>query len=193
MNHMSLEELLDQRDGAAPASAHLSGCADCAAELARLRALQAEMQTLAAPPPPDRWGAIRATAAAERRRARLRFAGLAVAASLLVAALAPALLRRIRPARAASAPAPASAELNDLVAQSHRLEARLQSIDADPRPLDSLAASQMLDLEDRIGRVDAALARPRPGARPEALWRERVELLGALVDTRDPQPQAVGL
>jgi hypothetical protein len=193
MNHLTTEELLELRDGAAPPPAHLPGCAACAAELARLRALQLEMRALAAPLPPDRWSAIRAAAAADRRRARLRFAGLTVAASLLLAALAPALLRRIRPAPAVSAPAAPSAELNDLVAQSHRLEARLQSIDADPRPLDSLAASQMLDLEERIGRVDAALARPRPGARAEPLWRERVELLGALVDTRDPQPQAVGL
>jgi hypothetical protein len=189
MNHLSLEELLELRNIAAPASIHLSGCASCAAERGRLRALQAEMKTLASQSPPDRWGAIRAAVAADRRRARVRVAGLAVAATLLLAALAPVVVRQMKPAQSASP----STELNDLVSQSHRLEARLQMIDAELRPLNSLAASQMLELEDRIGRVDAALARPGRGARPESLWRERVELLGALVDTRDPQPQAVGL
>lgn len=208
MNHLTLEELLELReatDRTAPAPAHLFACSVCSAELARLRALQAEMKTLSAPAAPDRWNAIRAVVAADRhrarlaRQARLKVAGLAVAATLLLTALAPAVLRRMKiPLSTPAKAAVPSAELNDLVAQSHALESRLQSLDAEPRPLDSLAARQMLDFEDRISGIDAALARTGPGEkmngpRPESLWRERVELLGALVDTRDPQPQAVGL
>ena len=202
MNHLTLEELLELReaiDRTTTVPAHLSACAACATELSRLLALRSAMKTLPSPPAPDRWNAIRAGVSADRRRNRLRVAGLAIAASLLLAVLASGVVRRMKSAPSTPAQsASSSAELNDLVAQSHQLEARLQSIDTEPRPLDSLAASQMLDLEDRIGRIDAALARTGPGEkmngpRPESLWRERVQLLGALVDTRDPQPQAVGL
>jgi hypothetical protein len=88
------------------------------------------------------------------------------------------------------------AELATLMAQSQQLEAALRSYDPEGRVLNARAAGVIADLEDRIALVDAGIAQEdaRDGATSDlvGLWRNRVELMGALVNAHVTRVSYVG-
>jgi hypothetical protein len=215
----STEDLLKIRDGE-PVDATVSAAVDAspalAAEVERLRRAQGALRGLPAfEPPPGVWERIRADAelqspAAMRWRWPLR--GV-IAAS--VAVLAIALLARFPPSggdpvadlqpsvvpsttvggsgsvRPLTTPAYAS-----LVAESARLERALNDITYRPRLVNVGTATTISDLQDRIAVIDERLMyaaayalQPR---QTEALWRQRVDLMNALVKVRYAQAQRFG-
>jgi hypothetical protein len=194
--HVSLEELLALRDGAAEAAvaAHLAVCPECAAELERLREIVESLRALPAlEPERDLWPSLAAAAAAERGRRRLAragwmAAGLAAAVSLLVG---------VRGAIEAVGEMRAGRELRGLVAESQRLEKALRSDDSDGHVVSARLAGTIVNLEDRIAVIDARLGpggKEKPDSREALeLWQERVRLLDALVAVQSTREAYVGL
>jgi hypothetical protein len=194
--HLSLEQLLELRDGEAPAGCaeHVSGCAECAAELARLQALQAAMQSLPVTPPSrDLWPEV-GKRARERQRNRgwLRIgwaaAGLATAVTLLVGVRgAVESWQEVRIAR----------QIRPLVAESQRLEDALRASGREGRVVSGRTAGAIATLEDQIAVIDARLAhdrRVRPASEDIVdLWQERVRLLDTLVGVQTTRQAYVGL
>jgi hypothetical protein len=194
--HVSLEALLELRDGAAAAAAadHVAACAHCAEELERLRALRDGLRALPPlAPEGDRWPAIAAAAAVERDRRRLARAGwiaAGVAAAVSLVAGVRGTVEAVQEMRTAR-------EVRSLVAESQRLEQALRAAEAGGRVVDGRVAGTIVSIEDRIAVIDARLA---PGAKTtlatqEALqlWNERVRLLDALVAVQSTREAYVGL
>jgi hypothetical protein len=200
--HPSLEQLLAVRDGEAPpdTAAHIEHCAACSAELARLRAVRDALRSLPSVAPPEAaWPRIREAQARRRRPGRWRAAAtLGLAASVL---LAVSLMVRA-PLEAPSAVAPhderigpevqaapgtvwrhaADPALADLHAQSRDLDLLLAEVDASDRVLDLGTAGAIVALEDRIAALDRRLTDSAlDGPVAAALWRQRVDLMEALV------------
>ncbi|HZE88212.1 MAG TPA: hypothetical protein VE404_01625 [Verrucomicrobiae bacterium] len=208
--HATLEQLLAVRDGeAAPGtSAHVAACTDCAGEVERLRRTAAALRALPElRPTADRWSAVRAAFEARQRRKRIEWMGgavLALAASLALVVVAPRALRTMLAGRsvavapvASRAGAAETQQLEALVRRSQRLEAELRGGDPQGRVIDAGTASTVADLEDSIALIDARLA-SAPARRASSsdvigLWRERVRLMNALVDTHDARPVYAGL
>ena len=196
--HLTMEELLDVRDGESrpEAAAHAASCPVCAAEVERLKEMRAALRALPLlRPEGDRWPLVRG--AVERRRRRngalaVGGAALAMAASLVLALLLPG-----------TTPAPLTDrgtsrnEISDLVAESQRLEEALRALGPERRVMDVWQVSALEDPEDEIGFVDMRLV--GPGARslpPEEavrLWRRRVDLMNELLRARGGQTVYVGL
>ena len=90
----------------------------------------------------------------------------------------------------------ASPELEQLMAQSRDLEATLRTYDPEGRVLNGRAAGIIADLEDRIALVDAGINQvtTRGGAREDliGLWRDRVDLMDALVNAHVTRATYVG-
>jgi len=194
--HVSLEALLALRDGAAEAAVadHVAACAQCAAELERLKGIGDSLRALAPlAPERDLWPAIRAGAAAERSTRRLARAGW-VAAGL---AAAVSLLVGVRGAIEAAQEMRTAREVRSLVAESQRLEQALRSSDSEGRVVSGRIVGTIVNLEDRIALIDARLApnRNQALASQEALelWHERVRLLDALVAVQSTREAYVGL
>ncbi|HEX6994300.1 MAG TPA: hypothetical protein VF339_09160 [Gammaproteobacteria bacterium] len=80
-----------------------------------------------------------------------------------------------------------------LVAESARLELMLSELDGSPRLMNAGTARTIADLEDYIGLVDEQLsyaeARGVDLRYREALWRERVDVMNALLYVRYAQAQ----
>lgn len=155
--------------------------------VAALRALPAHR------PPRDRWAAIKAQAVRDRRTTVVRrsaFGALAAAAAIAV-------LVGIRGIGVVG-PTPASGqtELETLMAQSRQLETTLQTYDPAGRVLNARAAGVIADLEDRIALVDAGISQmtARNGSRDDliSLWRDRVDLMDALVNAHVTRAAYVG-
>lgn len=198
--HLSLEQLLALREpgvepGTAEARAHLEGCEACAAEFRRLEQRTARLRALPGlRPARDQWAAVQARLAAERRRRRLRWAGIgsvALAASLLVAVVARDLM--------APAPLEASTALPSVMAQSRVLEEALRTYAPEGRVVDGYTAAVAGQLEEQIAGLDRELESSQFLEGPEGrdvllqLWRERVGLLDALVDVHLAGASNVGL
>jgi hypothetical protein len=190
-----MSELLAVRDGEGTvwAREHIEACQYCRHELDLLYRTVSALRALPAHRPPrDRWGAVRAEAVRERRGRVLRRTGwgsLAVAAGI-------ALLIGVRSVGVPGAAAGASPELEALMTQSRDLEAALQTYDPDGRVLNARAAGIIADLEDRIALVDAGIYQvsTRGGSEDQlvGLWRDRVELMDALVNVHVTRAAYVG-
>jgi hypothetical protein len=194
--HCSLEDLLALRDGEAPFAArrHLDECAACREEVDRLHQRQAALKALPAlRPPRDRWPEVRAMAAAARRKRWWVGAGW----SSLAAAAAVAALVGVRTLSHREPVAVGRLGLDSLVRESQKLEEALRLYDPTSRVLSGRAASTIAQLEDRIAVLDAQLAEAqRQGASPDelaGLWRQRVQLMGALVNVHVTRAAYVGL
>lgn len=211
--HCTMEDLLAVRDqdGSAAATAHLAECDTCRHELELLRQRVGALRALPnRRPPRDRWLVVKEQALAARRRgrmARTAWASLAVAAGLTLAIGMRALTVESGPqvadnrpaARDATDPAPGSVSFRvaDLVEQSQYLEATLKEYRPEGRVLSGRAASIIAELEDRIAVIDAGIARAnavRNNDRRQLvnLWRDRVELMDALVSTHVTRAAYVG-
>lgn len=192
--HLTLQELLEVRDGAGTAAgrAHVTSCDACRAELDRLSQRAAALRALPAlRPPRDRWPVVREAYLAGRRRTRLvrwGAVGLAAAAALVLVVA--------RPGFGPPPPEAPPADLATLVERSEQLEAALRTVRRDGRVLSGLAATAIADLEDRIALIDAGIAGGQTGGASagelEELWRRRVSLLGALVQTHVQRTAYVG-
>jgi hypothetical protein len=200
MNHLPIETLVGLREagvepGDAAAREHLDGCAHCRAELERLHQRVARLKALPAlRPGRDRWPAVRDRVRAERRRLRVRFAGMAGLAAAASVALAVGVSTVRRPDQRLT-----PGEIEQAMVRSRVLESALDRIDPESRVLDGRTAGIAQELEDRIARVDRELemaelmeqqARDTQVLR---LWRERVGLLDALVDVHVTRASNVGL
>jgi len=191
-----MSELLAVREGegSAWARAHLEECPFCQQEMDLLYGRVSALRALPAHRPPrDRWASIKAQAARERRGTVVRrsaFGALAAAAAIAV-------LVGIRGIGVVG-PTPASGqtELETLMAQSRQLETTLHTYDPDGRVLNARAAGIIADLEDRIALVDAGISQmtARGGSRDDliSLWRDRVDLMDALVNAHVTRAAYVG-
>lgn len=194
--HCTMSELLAVRDGEGTvwAREHVDGCESCRQELDLLYRRVSALRALPAMRPPrDRWAVIRAAAAQERRRRLVRRSGW----TTLAAAAGIALMIGIRGIGTPGGAPAVPPELAALQSQSRDLEAALASYEPDGRILNARAAGIIADLEDRISLVDAGIYQvsTRGGATDEellGLWRDRVELMDALVNVHVTRAAYVG-
>jgi hypothetical protein len=199
MTHLSMEALLTLREpgtepGSAAAREHLNECAVCQAELHRLHQRVARLKALPTlRPGRDRWPDTKARFRAERLRRRTRqvaFAGLAAAASVV---LAVTVLDHPQPL--VSDPT----QINEVMERSQALETALSEYNPEARVLDGRTARIAEELEDRIAGVDRQLEMtelsPKQARDQDLLklWRERVGLLDALVDVHVTRASNAGL
>jgi hypothetical protein len=117
--------------------------------------------------------------------------GLATAAALTALTFA-----ALRPQAGASA-ASERASLERAMARSEVLEQTLKAVAPERRALAGDALRAAAELEDRLARIDAALAEPdgwdvRPD-RAVTLWQERAGVLSALVDVHTTRVAMAGL
>jgi hypothetical protein len=185
--HLTMTELLDLRDheGTQAAERHVETCDGCAAEFERLHQRVAGLRALPAlTPPRDRWTDVRETIESGRRRTVWRstgIAGLAAAAMLALFVGVQSLT-----VGAIDAEASAQVQLQQLMDESQRLEGLLFAVEQEPRVMSGMTAATIAGLEDRIAMVDEGIAQAAGRSAPvtvEQLWRERVTLMGTLVNT----------
>jgi hypothetical protein len=85
---------------------------------------------------------------------------------------------------------------DNLLAESARLERVLYELPQRGRIMNAATASTIVGLEDRVALIDERLALVAAGGvRPEyrdALWRERVDVMNALVQVRFAQARDLG-
>ena len=202
MTHLSMDLLLSLREpdsepGTASAREHLNQCPECQAELHRLHQRVARLKALPTlRPSRDRWPETGARFRAERLRRRNRqigFAGLAAAASVVLAvSVAPK-----RPVVETVGPSPN--EISQTMERSRTLENALNDYNPEGRVLDGRTAQVAQALEDRIAALDRQLEMtelaPEQPKDDELLqlWRERVGLLDALVDVHVTHASNAGL
>lgn len=167
--HASREDLLSLRDGDADAVVreHVAECADCRAEVERLKEMREHLRALPeVAPPEDRWVAVRRNLTRRRWSRAPVITGLAAAASVV---LAIAFLVQVEP--------PVETAPDPLVQRSQQLERELRSMDRGG-VLSGAEAQVIAELENRVAMVDLQLA---SGAvdpdEAEALWMRRVDLL----------------
>lgn len=191
--HGTSEELLALRDGEGSAwvREHVAACGACAAELQRLEQMRARLKALPSfAPPRDVWPVVRQGARRARGRRRASVWS-AVAAAAAVAVLGIALLRR--PASVA----PEDVALQRAMAESATMEQLFHSLHPDRRALSGQAAGVVVELENQLAQVDAALndtlAYQRDPAQVAALWKQRAGLLSALVDVHETHATVAGL
>ncbi|MEE8249265.1 MAG: hypothetical protein V3R59_03460 [Gammaproteobacteria bacterium] len=218
----SIENLLKIRDGEpvdADAQAYVEADPSASAELRRLRQTQQALQELPGlEPPAGAWErvslAVAEDAARRTRRTRRAWhwplrgaiaASVAVLAVLLVTRspdVSPPMETGPATIVAGAAPTERSTEITgtpsyaSLAAESARLERTLGSITYQPRLMRASTASTITALEDRIALLDDRLMfsnrldlSPR---QKEALWRQRVDTINALVYVRYSRAQRSG-
>jgi hypothetical protein len=200
MTHLSVETLVALREagsepGEATAREHLNGCAVCRAELERLHQRVARLKALPAlRPARDRWPTVREQVRAQRRRLRVRFAGLTGLAAVASVALAVGVGTLRQPDTGLD-----PEEIERAMVRSQVLESALDRFDPETRVMDGRTAGIAQELEDRIARVDRELEMAELMERQARdtellrLWRERVGLLDALVDVHVTRASNVGL
>ncbi len=192
IRHGTTEELLALRDGEGSAwiREHVAACAACAAELAALDQMRAQLKALPAfAPPRDRWPVVEQAARQDRRRRRVSGSlGLLAAAAVVVLSFV-----ALRHPKAA----PESTALRQAMDESAAMEQVFRSLKPDERALTGKTAGVVVDLEDRLAQVDAALSDPSAlKADPQRvadLWRQRAGLLSALVDVHETRATYAGL
>jgi D-alanyl-D-alanine dipeptidase len=144
-------------------------------------------------PTRDLWPDLARKAESPRRifRAKVAFAATAAAALLLVAFFSVKGLRLQTPLETAQTvqkvgPARPSPDLQPLIRESQRLETVLQQIEKNRPVLKGRTASAIAQIQDQIALVDLQISLLQSGE-PAAdqlarLWKERVNLLGSLVE-----------
>jgi hypothetical protein len=193
-----MQELLELRDGEGTVAArrHVDECERCCEELERTHQRVAALKALPSlSPPRDRWHVTRDLIVAERRQTgwiRSGWVSLAAAAVLLFIVGTDGVF----PVGADSEDVPATAELEALVQQAEGLEQALGTVVSQMRVVNGLTALAIADLEDRLAVLDSRLATTgrvtlTQGELTE-LWRERVVLMDALVNTHVRQVSSVG-
>jgi hypothetical protein len=207
MTHLTMEQFLELREpgrepGLEAGRTHLAGCDQCRAEMDRIDQRVARLRALATPRPGrDQFLEIRAKYLAERRRKRVRWAGigsLALAASLALVVLADGRMGGEAEGplpvaiggRAVGTVAASGNDLEAIMARSQQLEEALQMYDPDSRMINGRTATIAARIEDQLSTVDRQLemvsaldhAMPDRQAEHVRLWRERVGLLDALMD-----------
>ena len=194
--HLSLEDLLAVRDGepGADAAAHAASCPQCAAEIERLRAIRTGLAALPEQnPATDLWPAVRAGLQASRQHRRWVVGGWVAAGLAATFTLAIG----IRGGLEAWHEARLARETKEVVAESQRLETMLRGVESGGMVMSGRTAGAAVQLEDRIGIIDAQLARARSERYPSrevlGLWRERVQLLDALVSLQATRTAYMGL
>ena len=200
MSHLSMEALIGLREpgsepGQAAARQHLDQCPNCQAELERLHQRVARLKALPTlRPARDRWPETAARFRADRRRRRVRMAGvtgLAAAASIAIVIA----IGELSP----PAVEPNTDQLNQVMERSQVLEGALSEFNPEARVLDGRTARIAEELENRIARLDreleaTELSRQQAGDQDLLkLWRERVGLLDALVDVHVTRARNAGL
>lgn len=196
--HARLDQLLSLRDGEPverQVAAHVADCAACAAVLAGASTVRDRLRALpvAAADPGDGWGGVRARLAARERalRRRATVASLATAASVATLGLLAALRFNDSPPQPA-APAPVSAAVVDLRAESQALEAMLAALPERPAVAREATAVPIDALESQVQWLDHQLsiaADGLPARQAEQLWRDRVEVMNSLVQLRYVEAQ----
>ena len=200
MSHLSMEQLVSLRGpgtepGVAEARRHVEHCELCRDELDRLHQRVARMKALPSlQPSRDAWPAIHRRLADDRHRRRTRWmsiAGTAMAASILLGVV----VRDISRPDTLSA----TAAIDTAKAQSRALESTILRYNPEARVVDGRTARIAAELEDRIADLDQQLevTQMREGQARDLqllqLWRERVNLLDALVDVHVTKASNVGL
>jgi len=203
VTHLTMEQLLTLRDGTASdpgmesARSHLAHCPSCQQELETLHQRVAQLRALPTlRPARDKFPAVMARLAADRRRARLKQAGVALAG---LAAAASVVLALWSGSWGAQPPADAEAAIATAKAQSLMLEQALQQYRPESRVQDGRTAVIVDGLQSRIADVDLRLQRAElldRSTRQQALmrlWQERVGLMDALVDVHVTRARNIGL
>jgi hypothetical protein len=197
--HADFQELLAIRDGApvdANVMQHMTLCAECSRELARLVALKNDLQELPSFEPPARaWAVIRGQLQRQPQHRPSRAPLLALAASVVVAVLVLPMIHRTP----VLVPSDASVSANDqptsddkdalgaLVRRSQRLEAVLQVLPPRPRVERAGTSATIDELQNRIQMLDLQLSAASEGEHgndAQRLWSARVELMNSLVHVR---------
>ncbi|HEY0939482.1 MAG TPA: hypothetical protein VGE08_05240 [Steroidobacter sp.] len=200
--HARIEHLLSLRDGepvAANVSEHVKACSTCSDELQRLSSVRAEMQGLRQfEPPAMAWDRIQQAIPERRPRLRWEKVGLAAAVTVAITLTAVAFITSNSdrssagaPAEVAEAEAPtqdANPHLEELVAQSQRLEGLLRKLPERPRVERVSTAATIDTIEQRIQWLDFQLStapdQDLSEEQSRRLWRERVDLMDSLVKVR---------
>jgi hypothetical protein len=201
--HASLEQLIALRDGEpvdAAIKAHAHACRECNARIDSLADLRTHLSGLPVfGLPEDAWDAIAARVrkydemhAARRRRRGA--AGIAIAASVAVAAgVWMFRMPSYHQPETSAAVRPSAASLSQLVDQSRSLEGTVISLNAsaDHMAISAGTAATVAALEDRIALVDYQInsASAHVSSSPELtqLWQQRVDLLQSLAAVRYAQ------
>lgn len=201
--HATTEQLLSLRDGEAVAelvARHVQSCPACSRELARLEAIREQLRALPElDPPADLWRVVATDTLRSGGRRPVPWAPVFAVAASFVLALAMILSFGARtPDRpepgtttdlVASTPAPLSSvngvSTSELLETSRRLETALHALPAAPRVTRASTALTIAELQDSIFEIDAELSqRGLEPAREQALWRQRVDLMDALMQVR---------
>ena len=159
---------------------------------ARQRAIEAELEALPdLEAPSDLWNGIERRVRGQnlRRERRTRIAWQALAASVAAASLASVVwLFQPEPTAPTVAAAPAPVNVGALMAESRAIESQRRELPVMvlPAGFGATEADARTILAGRIAAVDRSLNELAAGeridpARREALWRERVELMNALM------------
>lgn len=148
-------------------------------------------------PPPGGWERLQA-----RTRARRRYAyaggGLALAASVLFGVAVSLGIGVQKPQPAAPAietaqAAASNADISRLINTSQQLEQRLARVRPEVAVWDSSREARASELEHGVMAIDAELNYASDRATTETLWRNRVQLMNALVDLHKPRPREPAL
>ena len=193
--HCTMDDLIALRDGESREAArrHLADCAACRAELERLEQRVARLKALPAQRAPrDRWLVVREGMMAERRRTnwlKVAWSGVAVAASLV-------LVLGVQNVSQSRQIAAQERMLNDLMQRSQQLDATLKDLSGAPRVWSGREAGAVVRLEDSLSVLDSRLARRReqqPSQDLVNLWKQRVQVMDALVGVHVTRASYVGL
>ena len=183
--HCTMDEVLAIRDGQGSQAAlrHLDECDECCHELELLHQRVAALKALPSiNPPRDRWSAVRGQVMGERAQARRRFGGWLAAAAAASVALAIGSGGLVTPA------AQEPDALAELVSEAQMLEQALRNMRPETRVLNGRTLGAVAALEDRLELLDVLFEEARlrrlPRDRVVILWRERVDLMDALVNVQ---------
>lgn len=210
MTHLTMDQLLALREpglepGTGTARRHLEACPVCQAESDRLHQRVARLRALPTlRPSRNRLPEIRRTLQSERRQRLVRWGalgGLAAAAALTAILLIPRTTALENGPRGDPLTLDPGMELQLAKLRSRELEAALSDLNFDARSLDGRTATMAARLEDQLGLLDhriqvtgqLATAPPQRMGEELKLWRERVGLLGALMDVHLTRARYAGL
>jgi len=136
-------------------------------------------------------GLLQQTRASSRR---MWFAGVGLAAAVLLAVMMPALMPPQPEGITVPQNLPSNTTtlttLQTLMVQSRQLESDLRSLPDEPRVMRASTVATISDLEDRVAAIDYQLNDPDVKMTPadrELFWRERVRLMNSLLQLRYAQ------